>query len=212
MGRSMNAESSTAEAPEVVKILSRLRLPVTWEYLPSQGSAIKVQTEVREGCTATLIAWPHGWASVFVESPSGTELLQKDLNGCQAITLAWNLLDIRDTWTFTEELHDALTEEELAEWLALALRALGIAAEASSTGGGCFSTCVPIPGHHFGGTGDDDGRLEVTTASGECFSWSLYHPNGDGQHVLTGHWDTFRPSKAAKRVKKLLEGLGEDHW
>ncbi|MGD6750395.1 hypothetical protein [Streptomyces sp. BH105] len=87
-----------------------------------------------------------------------------------------------------------LSEETACDLLEARLASIGVEAKSVSTGGGCYAVHIRL---------NDRDQLFVTPWPDWC--WSL---EKDEQQILSGHWGTSEIPVVAKRLKKLLKGLG----
>ncbi|MET9119890.1 hypothetical protein [Streptomyces sp. NPDC004528] len=101
------------------------------------------------------------------------------------------------TWRADEELSEPenpLSEREECDRMAKHLVGLGIKAESVSTGGGCWAVHYRL---------DDQHQMWVTPWP----DWA-YSIDRDGEQILAGDFEVSDIPDAAKRVKKLIKGLG----
>jgi hypothetical protein len=89
---------------------------------------------------------------------------------------------------------DELSEHEECERMTAVLVRLGVRAKLASTGGNCYAALVEL---------NDKDSLWVTPWP--AWSWSITR---DGENTLAGGWDVEDIPRAAKLVKKLINGLG----
>ncbi|MFF7750402.1 hypothetical protein ACFZCP_14260 [Streptomyces sp. NPDC007971] len=87
-----------------------------------------------------------------------------------------------------------LSEHDECEQMTKELIRLGVKAELESTGGGCWASVIKLT---------DKDILWVTTWPN--WAWSI---DREGEQVLAGDWGVDDIPRAAKRVKKLIKGLG----
>ncbi|MEU7278740.1 hypothetical protein AB0A69_08170 [Streptomyces sp. NPDC045431] len=91
-------------------------------------------------------------------------------------------------------LDEEWSEQDECERMTNELRLLGINADSTNTGGNCWASIVKL---------NDTDTLYVTTWP--AWAWSI---DREGEQLLAGDWGVEDVPRAAKRVKKLIKGLG----